>query len=729
MVSSPTTTGTDSTADSSDNSENNMNDIYKMFVSKKRDRSTSDLRVPSWLPWLPTRSQVERLKVAELKEACEERGLTKSGKKAELQSRIISWTANQHLNRVENRRSKKNMPFDYYQSIRRTSSSRSVADNSSRRQKLDSKSPTNKKQQSPRSETNIKKPYRIMPLRNNQKENDDDETPLLPTTSTSTNPPLKNNKAYMDSLTRTFFHQNTTYSNIQVKNLYAAAKRADQAGDRRASQQILRQLLDATPHDGRVLSRLARLSNEEGNVGDARRYLQAGCRTHPRNAHFWHSLGVLELDGKNVETARRCFKKAIEVDPSLARAYHAWGRYEHSQGNIRLAMSLFKKGVRFSPRNHRLHHALGGLYREAGMLREAYASFQKGMKYGPPWGQPFLCTSLAYVTYEMEGVDAARRWLWRGVDLNAKHAQGWLALAQLEESEGRYDIAERIYWEAVEGYERERMIHSKGKGKKRPKPKRSGDMWISVYNSWARMEEARGNVTAADDVYARAAKVFSNEWRIYTNWAQCLARMGQHAKTRLLYKKACRLAGTSYAEPYQLHAEYEISQNNHLEARAILYLGALFNTNNPEEGQPQQERTLASLFHTWALLESKLDNPTRAETLFDYALRLTKTGDDNRAKYLASLAQFEYSRENYRLAQHAIILCINDDYGKHNPKHWRLWADIAEKIGDDRLMEQCRDQIKSLMNGSMVGNKADLRDLLCKAPWHRKIFNYGEVGI
>jgi hypothetical protein len=33
--------------------------------------------IPAWLPWIPTRAQIEELKVVELKQACDERGLTK----------------------------------------------------------------------------------------------------------------------------------------------------------------------------------------------------------------------------------------------------------------------------------------------------------------------------------------------------------------------------------------------------------------------------------------------------------------------------------------------------------------------------------------------------------------------------------------------------------------------------------------------------------------------------
>ena len=45
---------------------------------KSAERSApSTTSVPAWFPWIPTRSQIETLKVPELRDACDERGLAK----------------------------------------------------------------------------------------------------------------------------------------------------------------------------------------------------------------------------------------------------------------------------------------------------------------------------------------------------------------------------------------------------------------------------------------------------------------------------------------------------------------------------------------------------------------------------------------------------------------------------------------------------------------------------
>ena len=45
--------------------------------SRKDSAASPSSVVPAWFPWIPTRSQIETLKMSELREACVERGLTK----------------------------------------------------------------------------------------------------------------------------------------------------------------------------------------------------------------------------------------------------------------------------------------------------------------------------------------------------------------------------------------------------------------------------------------------------------------------------------------------------------------------------------------------------------------------------------------------------------------------------------------------------------------------------
>merc|ERR1712207_137508 len=67
----------------------------------------------------------------------------------------------------------------------------------------------------------------------------------------------------------------------------------------------------------------------------------------------------------------------------------------------------------------------------------------------------FAYSALAKVVYEQGKIDESRELLKRAVSVNnGRHAQGWIALAHLEESEGNLESARSIYIAALIQYER-----------------------------------------------------------------------------------------------------------------------------------------------------------------------------------------------------------------------------------------------------------------------------------
>ena len=53
------------------------NNNSKSKLAAAETSSSPPSTVPAWFPWIPTRSQIETLRVPELRDACGERGLTK----------------------------------------------------------------------------------------------------------------------------------------------------------------------------------------------------------------------------------------------------------------------------------------------------------------------------------------------------------------------------------------------------------------------------------------------------------------------------------------------------------------------------------------------------------------------------------------------------------------------------------------------------------------------------
>ena len=205
-----------------------------------------------------------------------------------------------------------------------------------------------------------------------------------------------------------------------------------------------------------------------------------------------------------------------------------------------------------------------------------------------------------------------------------------------------------------------------------------------------------------------------------------------------------------HADPYRLYAEYEMSLGNFELARRILFRGAEIVCQSSNEGQGlSNRRGLAELFHTWALCEWHLDNMPRAEVLFDHALRLaSEAGEEGtdgsssrssssssstklRSFILYSIARLEYHREKFCLAQHCIGLCLKENsMPGGNFRVWRLWADVARAMGDERLQGQCLEQVEKATSevnddsqelSRLISGSADTA-LLRRDPWQCKLF-------
>jgi tetratricopeptide (TPR) repeat protein len=568
---------------------------------------------------------------------------------------------------------------------------------------------------------------------------------------------------YLTDLKKMFDQPSSPYSNREVKQMYAAAKHADQMGNRELTKRILLELKTATPNDARIYRRLARLEQEDGQVTAARSVLQEGLRLHPDNSFLWHGLGQLEGSMHNEALQKECWEKAMAVDPTIPHSYHALGTLEHSKGRIANAMRILKRGLEYCPTNHRLHHALGDLYRDAKMLSMATSSYLKAIKHGPVVSHGFAYTALAYVAYEEGQIERCRRWLHKAVQLNnGRHANGWVSLAQFEESQGRIDAARSACIAGIGQYERgllaryssvsspvetnqsnrvflEDPVALKNNFLKAVPSYRSGDRFFNVYRNWLRLEERHGTLDSVEEVYRRASVAFRHEYKLALDMASYFARLNIPSRARQYFAEACAQAGAAHADPYRLFAEFEYSNRNFLEARRILYSGvvALTQSDAHEEHPPG----LVELFLAWGVCEWQLNNLFHAQKLLQHALHLSAppSGVSRlRALILFVLARFEHFRGEHQRAQHFIGLSLTEHgLPGGQAQVWDLWALVAHEMGASKLALQCQEQSartryqgdQSLGTGAVdfIGTMNGLQGpdgplLLRRDPWHYRIF-------
>jgi tetratricopeptide (TPR) repeat protein len=724
----------------------------------------------SQIPWVPSKSKIDQLTVVELKQMCRERVLTVTGRKLDLQERLYEW-AREQVKLTTLTQSQQVSSLGLSKAYGVTQDNESYSDQV--------KAPPQKQERDavPNSLAEWSRTVDLEPLLHRREAIHREKLHGKPVNKRKNTLPAMSSKDFVSVLKKVFDKPSSPYSNWEVKQMYDAAKHADQIGDRALSKRILLELKEATPHDGRIYRRLARLEKEEGNLAAARAILQEGIRgLHGDNAFLWHGLGQIAISDAEV---KKCYRKAIQLDPSLPHPYHALGTLEHTQGRIANAMKTLKEGIKYCPSNHRLHHALGDLYRDAKMLEMAERCYRKALEHGPPVSHGFAYTALAYVSYEQDDVNQCRSWLRKAVTLNkGRQANAWVALAQLEESEGNVDAARTVCMEGLAQYERgllQRSTSRRGEGYSQEEertlvedpvalkneflktiPKyRSGDRFFNVYRTWARLEERYGSVESVDEVYHRATVAFPQNRKLSVDWAEYYAALNMRNQARELYADSCARVENRYAEPYRLYAQFEMNLKNYTGAREILYSGALAMSEAPDGGFGNQIG-LAELFHTWSICEWHLgEDLSRAENLFDHALRMTEPaqeGSELRAYILYSLARLEYCREEYILAQHCIALCLKENtMPGGNFMAWDLWALIAEKRGKETMAAECRElsskcqgdaddersplSVSRLLSTKRPGSSsqsiistpiAEMEHLMRRDPWHQKIFASGK---
>ena len=688
--------------------------------------------VPAWFPWVPTESQINSLKVVQLRAVCAERGLLRSGKKAELQQRLLLWATVEGRKRVKDR-------LMGLKNLIETSKSKggpSMLDDL----EYDVDALTNKRKalrkEKRRSGGNtrgilglVDESYfsnKTSSFVDTTLDEDEDETEDYDGGSII-------DEASISQLSKTFNAPASTYSNREVREMYIEAKALDQEGDRERSKEVLEKLREATPHDMRVVRRLARMEQEDGNISAARKLLQHALVDEPGNAHLLQGLGQLERQAGNDAAAKNHFRQAIKENPAFANPYHALGTLEHTHGNIKAALAVIKDGLRKCPHNHRLHHALGDVYLDANMLDFAEESYLIGLQHGPEWSKAFFYTSLSFVSYAKGQIQESRTLLRQSLDINGgMHAQGVIALAQLEESEGNIQAAREVYRDAISRYEKRRRKRSPFRSKPTSEEDMfdssslvdedgnsysrsySGDKWVNVFKSWARMEEIHGTYETAHIVFSKAARLFPNNMNLLLQWADLQSDHGEDEKGRLLYEAASHRAGDGSAKPFQALAEFEMKRRNFAKAQSILYRGAQCAASS--NGIADGKNGLARLFHTWGVCEYHLGNESKAQQLLEDALRVTGPGEADstmRSLILFSMARLEVLRGEYILAQHCIGLSLKENlFPGGNSQIWKLWAEIAQKMENKDLEKRCKEQALLRWEEERGGAVSDLSRLL-----------------
>eukprot|EP00815_Leptocylindrus_aporus_P005802 CAMPEP_0116076366 /NCGR_PEP_ID=MMETSP0322-20121206/17214_1 /TAXON_ID=163516 /ORGANISM="Leptocylindrus danicus var. apora, Strain B651" /LENGTH=708 /DNA_ID=CAMNT_0003566655 /DNA_START=197 /DNA_END=2323 /DNA_ORIENTATION=+ len=271
----------------------------------------------SQMSWIPeSTSQLEALKVSELRLACQQRRLPKSGTKAKLIERLRNWSVLEAQRLVYNRERR-----EAAKEILRTENTVLL---SKQRQEVQRKSETRDVELDTGSLYNEAK----------RREMKGD---------------IDGAKATLRKLLKLTPEDGRVVRRIARMSSPLEAK------------QVLQESLRKYPNNGYLWHGLAQLSMEYDSR-QAKAYYKKGCANGCVNS--FHALGGLEFKEGNVQEAAKLFRKGIKLFPENHRLYHALGSLQIQAGLYNQALTSFKQGLKYAPNYGKSFMMLGLSYLE-----------------------------------------------------------------------------------------------------------------------------------------------------------------------------------------------------------------------------------------------------------------------------------------------------------------------------------------------------------------------------
>ncbi|WP_081136580.1 type IV pilus biogenesis/stability protein PilW [Halomonas sp. BC2] len=184
--------------------------------------------------------------------------------------------------------------------------------------------------------------------------------------------------------------------------------------------------------------------------------LLAGCATstptfnesNPDAADAYAQLGVAYLERDNLPRALNALDRALELDARHPEALQAIALVYQQQGERELANRYFQQALNVSPSFTRGRNNYAAFLYQQGRYPEACEQLEIASEDAQYASRAQLFTNLGQCYLATGEFDKARDRLQRAQSIDPRNTRGYLMLAELEVSQGRYDQA----WEPLQSY-------------------------------------------------------------------------------------------------------------------------------------------------------------------------------------------------------------------------------------------------------------------------------------
>jgi tetratricopeptide (TPR) repeat protein len=183
---------------------------------------------------------------------------------------------------------------------------------------------------------------------------------------------------------------------------------------------------------GTVYGTLATLQYE-GAQAEALKALEMSRRLNPKNPLPYLESAIIEGRQGNIDQARKYIQESIALKPNFTEAFYYLSQLEIAVGNVAGAVKSTQNIINLEPQNPARYYQLGVLESAQNNLKEAIAAFNEAVDLDPNYANARYLLALAY---DMAGEpDAAKEELRVVLSLNPGNADV-TRLISIIESEG-----------------------------------------------------------------------------------------------------------------------------------------------------------------------------------------------------------------------------------------------------------------------------------------------------
>ena len=171
-----------------------------------------------------------------------------------------------------------------------------------------------------------------------------------------------------------------------------------------------------------------------------------GLEASPRSRYTFLSWGLWEKEQGNIEAARKLFRQGAFLNPRDAALPQAWALMEEDQNDLETARKLFRRASKADPSHLYVWQAWGCMEQRAGKLDAARELFQQGIWAAPPRARDTSLVFQAWAVLERDSgnIELARELFKCAIKADARSEPSWLAWADMEEGQGRYERANEL---------------------------------------------------------------------------------------------------------------------------------------------------------------------------------------------------------------------------------------------------------------------------------------------